>query len=99
MADFRQLALEFVLADDEGQQTKIAQNAARGKPTSCSCLYEIQTDLYVEIQNAAANSNPVARWVESVQPWMPGSAEAEDGETPDWTARAKGTCCRENRML
>ncbi|KAH6890562.1 Dos2-interacting transcription regulator of RNA-Pol-II-domain-containing protein [Thelonectria olida] len=73
MADFRQLALEFVLADDEGQQTKIAQNAAR------------------EIQTAPANSNPVARWVESVQPWMPGSGtEAEDGdETPDWTARAK----------
>ncbi|KAI5459826.1 Dos2-interacting transcription regulator of RNA-Pol-II-domain-containing protein [Mariannaea sp. PMI_226] len=73
MADFRQLALEFVLADDEGQQTKIAQNAAK------------------EIQNAAANSNPVARWVEAVQPWMPGGGtEAEHGEeTPDWTTRAK----------
>ncbi|KAF7551629.1 hypothetical protein G7Z17_g4862 [Cylindrodendrum hubeiense] len=73
MADFRQLALEFVLADDEGQQTTIAQNAAR------------------EIQTGAPNLNPVARWVEAVQPWMPGSGnDAEDGdETPDWTARAK----------
>ncbi|KAH7143883.1 Dos2-interacting transcription regulator of RNA-Pol-II-domain-containing protein [Dactylonectria macrodidyma] len=73
MADFRQLALEFVLADDEGQQTTIAQNAAK------------------EIQTAAPNLNPVARWVEAVQPWMPGSGtEAEDGDaTPDWTARAK----------
>ncbi|KAH8686920.1 Dos2-interacting transcription regulator of RNA-Pol-II-domain-containing protein [Ilyonectria robusta] len=73
MADFRQLALEFVLADDEGQQTTIAKNAAK------------------EIQTGAPNLNPVARWVEAVQPWMPGSGtEAEDGdETPDWTARAK----------
>ena len=31
MADFRQLALEFVLADDEGQQTRIAEKAAKGK--------------------------------------------------------------------
>lgn len=30
MADFRQWALEFVLADDEGQQTAIAQKAANG---------------------------------------------------------------------
>ncbi|KAK7420125.1 hypothetical protein QQX98_002988 [Neonectria punicea] len=73
MADFRQLALEFVLADDEGRQTTIAQNAAK------------------EIQTGAPNLNPVARWVEAVQPWMPGSAtEAEDGDgTPDWTGRAK----------
>ncbi|KPM45998.1 hypothetical protein AK830_g519 [Neonectria ditissima] len=73
MADFRQLALEFVLADDEGRQTTIAQNAAK------------------EIKTGPANLNPVARWVEAVQPWMPGSAtEAEDGDsTPDWTGRAK----------
>jgi hypothetical protein len=30
MADFRQWALEFVLADDEGRQTAIAQKAANG---------------------------------------------------------------------
>lgn len=30
MADFRQWALEFVLADNEGQQTVIAQKAANG---------------------------------------------------------------------
>lgn len=30
MADFRQWALEFVLADDEGRQTAIAQKAAKG---------------------------------------------------------------------
>ncbi|KAF4453434.1 DNA repair/transcription protein mms19 [Fusarium austroafricanum] len=71
MADFRQWALEFVLADDEGQQTAIAQKAAN------------------EIQTAAANTNPVARWVESVQPWMPGGGGEAENETPDWTARAK----------
>ncbi|KAF5023636.1 hypothetical protein F66182_4305 [Fusarium sp. NRRL 66182] len=71
MADFRQWALEFVLADDEGQQTTIAQKAAH------------------EIQTAPANSNPVARWVEAVQPWMPGSGHEAENETPDWTARAK----------
>lgn len=32
MADFRQLALEFVLADEEGQQTVIARKAAKGAP-------------------------------------------------------------------
>ncbi|KAF9761770.1 hypothetical protein IL306_003673 [Fusarium sp. DS 682] len=71
MADFRQWALEFVLADDEGQQTAIAQKAAN------------------EIQTAAANTNPVARWVEAVQPWMPGGGNEAENETPDWTARAK----------
>ncbi|KAM0346589.1 hypothetical protein ACHAPU_005301 [Fusarium lateritium] len=71
MADFRQWALEFVLADDEGQQTAIAQKAAK------------------EIQTAPANTNPVARWVEAVQPWMPGSGNEAENETPDWTARAK----------
>ncbi|CAM1503030.1 Fc.00g078060.m01.CDS01 [Cosmosporella sp. VM-42] len=71
MADFKQLALEFVLADDEGQQTRLAQKAA------------------TEIQTAAANANPVARWVEAVQPWIR-TQEAEDGdELPDWTSRAK----------
>ncbi|KAM5345339.1 hypothetical protein ACJ41O_011201 [Fusarium nematophilum] len=71
MADFRQWALEFVLADDEGRQTTIAQKAAN------------------EIQNVPANTNPVARWVEAVQPWMPGSGNEGEDETPDWTARAK----------
>ncbi|KAF5681122.1 DNA repair transcription mms19 [Fusarium heterosporum] len=71
MADFRQWALEFVLADNEGQQTAIAQKAAK------------------EIQTAPTNTNPVARWVEAVQPWMPGSGNEAENETPDWTARAK----------
>ncbi|KAI8715393.1 MMS19 nucleotide excision repair protein [Fusarium sp. LHS14.1] len=71
MADFRQWALEFVLADDEGRQTDIAQKAAK------------------EIQTEPANTNPVARWVEAVQPWMPGSGHEAEDETPDWTARAK----------
>ncbi|KAG4282908.1 hypothetical protein FPRO06_09581 [Fusarium proliferatum] len=71
MADFRQWALEFVLADNEGQQTAIANKAAN------------------EIQTAAANTNPVARWVEAVQPWMPGGGNEAENETPDWTARAK----------
>ncbi|KAH7263172.1 Dos2-interacting transcription regulator of RNA-Pol-II-domain-containing protein [Fusarium tricinctum] len=71
MADFRQWALEFVLADDEGQQTAIAQKAAN------------------EIQTAPANTNPVARWVEAVQPWMPDSGNEAENETPDWTARSK----------
>lgn len=31
MADFRQLALEYVLADEEAKLTSIAQQAARGK--------------------------------------------------------------------
>lgn len=40
---------------------------------------------------STAGSNPVARWVEAVQPWMPGNKETEDSqETPDWTSRAKG---------
>jgi hypothetical protein len=45
----------------------------------------------IELEAAPANSNPVARWVEAVQPWMPGNNEAEDSqEMPDWTSRAKG---------
>ncbi|VUC34904.1 unnamed protein product [Clonostachys rosea] len=74
MADFRQLALEYVLADDETKLTSLAKQAAS------------------ELQNAAAPTNPVARWVEAVQPWMPGSQgddEMADGDSPDWTARAK----------
>jgi DNA repair/transcription protein MET18/MMS19 len=74
MADFRQLALEFVLADHEATQQRIARNAAS------------------ELQSAPASSNPVARWVEAVQPWMPGhSGDGDDAEeATDWTARAKG---------
>lgn len=74
MADFRQLALEYVLADDEAKLTSLAKQAAS------------------ELQSAAAPTNPVARWVEAVQPWMPGSQgddEMADGDSPDWTARAK----------
>ncbi|KAL7947306.1 Dos2-interacting transcription regulator of RNA-Pol-II domain-containing protein [Trichoderma barbatum] len=72
MADFRQLALDFVLEEDEVKLTNLAQKAAK------------------ELETAPANSNPVARWVEAVQPWMPGNNETEDSqETPDWTSRAK----------
>lgn len=47
--------------------------------------------LALELETGPANSNPVARWVEAVQPWMPGNNETEDAqETPDWTSRAKG---------
>lgn len=47
MADFRQLALEFVLADDEGQQTRIAQKAAKGKSPETSYLgRKAVSDLY-----------------------------------------------------
>lgn len=31
MADFRQLALEFVLADEEAKQTSLAKQAAKGR--------------------------------------------------------------------
>ncbi|KAK0759732.1 hypothetical protein N5P37_007920 [Trichoderma harzianum] len=72
MADFRQLALDFVLEEDEAKLTELAQRAAK------------------ELETGPANSNPVARWVEAVQPWMPGNNETEDAqETPDWTSRAK----------
>ncbi|PFH61757.1 hypothetical protein XA68_16377 [Ophiocordyceps unilateralis] len=74
MADFRQLALDFILEDDEATLTNIARRAAS------------------EIESASLGSNPVARWVEAVQPWMPGSdddAMRDDGDIPDWTTRAK----------
>ncbi|XWW93570.1 hypothetical protein V2A60_001504 [Cordyceps javanica] len=73
MADFRQLALEFVLADDEVKQNSFAKQAAQ------------------ELQSAVPATNPVARWVESVQAWMPGTGgDSQDSqEQPDWTARAK----------
>ena len=99
MADFRQLALEFVLAEDEAKQSALAQQAASGdglrevdEKLCANCLSELQT--------APANTNPVARWVEAVQPWMPGSNGDEangDNETPDWTGRAKGMRHRECR--
>ncbi|KJZ73055.1 hypothetical protein HIM_07627 [Hirsutella minnesotensis 3608] len=75
MADFRQLALDFVLADDETKLTSLAQRAA------------------TEIESAPTNTNPVARWVEAVQPWMPSGNDDDamniDQSTPDWPARAK----------
>ncbi|KAG6239749.1 hypothetical protein E4U25_000373 [Claviceps purpurea] len=75
MADFRQLAIDFVLQDSKAKSVRIAQQAAK------------------EIETAPPTTNPVARWVESVQPWMPGSSEddlMQDADsTPDWTARAK----------
>lgn len=76
MADFRQLALEFVLAEEEAKLTSLAQQSAS------------------ELAKTPANSNPVARWVEAVQPWMPstnGDDEMADAfESTNWTARAKG---------
>ncbi|PHH81304.1 hypothetical protein CDD82_1048 [Ophiocordyceps australis] len=73
MADFRQLALEFVLEEDETKLSKIAQRAAS------------------DIQSAPANSNPVARWVEAVHPWIPGNSDAvvDEPEATEWTSRAK----------
>ncbi|KAH6604323.1 hypothetical protein Trco_007769 [Trichoderma cornu-damae] len=72
MADFRQLALDFVLEEDEAKLTDLARKAAN------------------ELETCPANSNPVARWVEAVQPWMPGASETEGShEGPDWTSRAK----------
>jgi hypothetical protein len=35
MADFRQLALEYVLADDEAKLTSLAKQAASGKISDC----------------------------------------------------------------
>lgn len=96
MADFRQLALDFVLEDDEAKLTELAQRAAKGvllwdtdrleivnyRGSNVFCCLELES---------TAGSNPVARWVEAVQPWMPGNKETEDSqETPDWTSRAKG---------
>ncbi|KAK1982427.1 Dos2-interacting transcription regulator of RNA-Pol-II-domain-containing protein [Colletotrichum cereale] len=77
MADFRKLALEFVLSDDTERQAAIAQEAASA------------------IQSAPRPSNPVARWVESIRPWMPSAnddqmEEGEDGEANgDVIARSK----------
>ncbi|TDZ29672.1 MMS19 nucleotide excision repair protein-like protein [Colletotrichum spinosum] len=64
MADFRKLALEFVLSDDTDRQAIIAKESASA------------------IQSAPRPSNPVARWVESIRPWMPSANEdiMEDGE-------------------
>lgn len=93
MADFRQLALEFVLADEQAKLTSLAQKAATGLSLAHDSAAQPLT--LPEIQGALSNTNPVARWVESVQPWMPGSNGddlAEDGEeNTNWTARAKGT--------
>ncbi|KHO00636.1 uncharacterized protein MAM_01414 [Metarhizium album ARSEF 1941] len=75
MADFRQLALDYVLEENKVKSVRFAQIAAK------------------EIETAAPNSNPVARWVESVQPWMPGSNDDDEmrdiDDTPDWTARSR----------
>ncbi|RCI13803.1 hypothetical protein L249_8022 [Ophiocordyceps polyrhachis-furcata BCC 54312] len=74
MADFRHLALDFVLEDDEATLTGIGRRAASA------------------IEAASSGSNPIARWVESVQQWMPGNdddAMRDDGDIPDWTTRAK----------
>lgn len=45
MADFRQLALEFVLADDEAKQTALAGQAAQGlSPARASQVCLTDTD-------------------------------------------------------
>lgn len=90
MADFRQLALEYVLGDDEAKLTSIAKQAAKGM-----LIEKIESErvklMKVELETAQPNTNPVARWVESVQPWMPSrnGDDEESSDLPDWTARAK----------
>lgn len=54
------------------------------------------SDWCTAIQEAPENTNPVARWVEAVQPWMPGGRDANDPmqnevDPTDWPARAKGS--------
>ncbi|OLN81119.1 MMS19 nucleotide excision repair protein-like protein [Colletotrichum chlorophyti] len=77
MADFRQLALEFVLSDDAERRSAITTEAAAA------------------IQSAPRPSNPIARWVEAIRPWMPNQNEdqmddGEDGESSgDVIARSK----------
>lgn len=53
---------------------------------------KLHADRFPELQTAPPATNPVARWVESVQAWMPGTGgDSHDSqEQPDWTARAKG---------
>jgi hypothetical protein len=64
------------------------------REVSCisSCPYNSNANSIQELQNASADTNPVARWVEAVQPWMPAAGgDVEDGQDmPDWTSRAKG---------
>lgn len=73
--------------------------ASPGRPHKASLpgteshgAYNLYTDRLLELQTAAPSTNPVARWVESVQVWMPGSGgDSQDSqEQTDWTARAKG---------
>ncbi|KAL0936472.1 DNA repair transcription protein [Colletotrichum truncatum] len=77
MADFRKLALEYVLSDDANRHLEISKEAAAA------------------IQSAPRPSNPVARWVESIRPWMPSAnddqmEDGEDGESSgDVIARSK----------
>lgn len=48
------------------------------------------------LKSSPSNSQPVARWVESIRPWMPGSEDTdmpdvgESGSKGDIIARAKG---------
>ncbi|SPN97774.1 uncharacterized protein DNG_01287 [Cephalotrichum gorgonifer] len=77
MADFKQLALEFVLTEDKENQVRIATKAAES------------------IKSSPSSSLPVARWVESIRPWMPGSEDAgmpdagDGASTGDIIARAR----------
>ncbi|KAJ0377374.1 hypothetical protein COL26b_004325 [Colletotrichum chrysophilum] len=77
MADFRKLALEYVLSDDLKRHASITKEASSA------------------IQSAPRPSNPVARWVESIRPWMPNAnadqmEDSEDGESSgDIIARSK----------
>ncbi|CRK26929.1 hypothetical protein BN1708_000715 [Verticillium longisporum] len=57
MADFRKLALEFVLSDNVARKQEIAQESAS------------------VIQNDPRPDNAIARWSQSIQPWIAGRGD------------------------
>ncbi|KAM0287761.1 hypothetical protein ACHAQH_000293 [Verticillium albo-atrum] len=77
MAEFRKLALEFVLSDDVGRKQEIAKEAAS------------------VIQNDPRPDNAIARWSQSIQPWIAGRGDdamdhgAEGEAEGDLIARSK----------
>jgi len=99
MADFKQLALEFVLAEDASTQSNVARRAADGKfVKSLRPAGARNTNDVAGIQDGTGN--PVLKWVESIKPWISGDGALdddpmEDGEvgvsSGDIIARAKGT--------
>lgn len=79
--------------------TKLRKMASPSRPHKASlpgtefhAAFNLFADRSLELQIATPATNPVARWVESVQVWMPGSGgDSQDSqEQTDWTARAKG---------